>query len=47
MKAFVTILALGLGLSFTAPALAGAGSNPTNKADCEKAGKSWDGKMCQ
>ena len=47
MKAFVTILALGLGLSFAVPAFAGAGSNPTNKADCEKAGKSWDGKMCQ
>jgi hypothetical protein len=47
MKAILSILALSFAVAFTAPAFAGAGSNPTNKADCEKAGKSWDGKLCQ
>jgi hypothetical protein len=47
MKALLSILALSLVVAFTAPAFAGAGSNPTNKEDCEKAGKSWDGKLCQ
>ena len=37
-----TILALGLAVAFTMPAFAGPGSLPTNKADCEKAGKMWD-----
>jgi hypothetical protein len=43
MKSLVsTILALGLAVAFTTPAFAGPGSLPTNKADCEKAGKMWD-----
>jgi hypothetical protein len=43
MKSLVsTILALGLAVAFTMPAFAGPGSLPTNKADCEKAGKMWD-----
>ena len=42
MKSLVSmIVALGLAVAFTAPALAGPGSLPTNKADCEKAGKVW------
>jgi len=49
MKSLVSmIVALGLAVAFTAPAFAGPGSLPTNKADCEKAGKMWDdaGKKC-
>ena len=43
MKSLVSmIVALGLALAFTAPAFAGPGSLPQNKADCEKAGKMWD-----
>ena len=43
MKSLVSMIAaLGLAVAFTAPAFAGPGSLPTNKADCEKAGKMWD-----
>ena len=42
MRALVPIFALALTLTFTAPAFAGPGSLPTNKNDCEKAGKVWD-----
>ena len=43
MKSLVSmIVALGLAVAFTAPAFAGPGSLPTNKNDCEKAGKMWD-----
>ena len=42
MKTLVSALALALALAFTAPAFAGPGSLPTNKNDCEKAGKMWD-----
>ena len=47
MKALLSILALSLVVAFTAPAFAGAGSNLTNKEDCEAAGMSWDGNLCQ
>jgi hypothetical protein len=49
MKSLVSmIVALGLAVAFTAPAFAGGGSTITNKAECEKAGKTWDdaGKKC-
>ena len=42
MKMLVSTLALTLALAFNAPAFAGPGSLPTNKNDCEKAGKMWD-----
>ena len=42
MKMLVSTVALTLALAFTAPAFAGPGSLPTNKNDCEKAGKMWD-----
>jgi hypothetical protein len=43
MKSLVSmIVALGLAAAFTAPAFAGPGSLPTNKKDCENAGKVWD-----
>lgn len=42
MKTTVSALALTLALGFTVPAFAGPGSLPTNKNDCEKAGKMWD-----
>ena len=35
------IVALGFAVAFTVP-LAGPGSLPQTKADCEKAGKIWD-----
>jgi hypothetical protein len=48
MRSFVTTLAVGIAVAFTAPAFAGPGSTITNKEDCEKAGKVWDdaGKKC-
>jgi hypothetical protein len=48
MKSIVSILAMLIAIAFTAPAFAGPGSTPTNKEDCEKAGKVWDdaGKKC-
>jgi hypothetical protein len=48
MKSIASILALTVAIAFTAPAFAGPGSTPTNKVDCEKAGKVWDdaGKKC-
>jgi hypothetical protein len=42
MKMLVSTLALTLALASTVPAFAGPGSLPTNKNDCEKAGKMWD-----
>jgi hypothetical protein len=42
MKTLVSTLALAVALAFTVPAFAGPGSLPTNKNDCEKAGKVWD-----
>ena len=42
MKTVISIIALSLAMAFTVPAFAGGGSMPTNKADCEKAGKKWD-----
>ena len=43
MKSLVSmIVALGLAVALTAPAFAGPGSLPTNKKDCENAGKVWD-----
>jgi hypothetical protein len=42
MKTLTSALALALVLAFAAPAFAGPGSLPTNKNDCEKAGKMWD-----
>jgi hypothetical protein len=43
MKSLVSMLvAFGLAVAFTAPAFAGPGSLPTNKKDCEAAGKVWD-----
>jgi hypothetical protein len=43
MKSLVSIIvALGLAVAFTAPVFAGPGSLPTNKNDCDKAGKKWD-----
>ena len=42
MKTVISIVALSLAMAFTVPAFAGGGSTPTNKADCEKAGKKWD-----
>ena len=42
MKTLVSIIvALGLAVAFTAPALA-ADKAPTTKADCEKAKMKWD-----
>ncbi len=35
------LVVLGLAVAFTAPAFA-AEKNPTTKAACEKAGKTWD-----
>jgi flagellin-like protein len=42
MKGLISVIALALAVAFTVPAFAGGGSTPTNKADCEKAGKKWD-----
>jgi hypothetical protein len=42
MRTLSSALALALTLAFAAPAFAGPGSLPTNKNDCEKAGKMWD-----
>ena len=43
MKSVVSmIVALGLAVSFTAPAF--SADKPMTKADCEKAGKKWDDK---
>ena len=43
MKKFVSVLvALGLAVAFTAPAVA-ADKTPTTKAACEKAHMKWDG----
>jgi hypothetical protein len=42
MKMLTSALALTFALAFAAPAFAGPGSLPTNKNDCEKAGKMWD-----
>jgi hypothetical protein len=42
MKTLTSALALTIALAFAAPAFAGPGSLPTNKNDCEKAGKVWD-----
>jgi hypothetical protein len=42
METLVSALALTFALAFTVPAFAGPGSLPTNKNDCEKAGKVWD-----
>ena len=42
MKTLISIVTLSLALALTPPAFAGGGSMPTNKADCEKAGKKWD-----
>ena len=42
MKSLISILAVAVAVTFTAPAFAGPGSTITNKEDCEKAGKVWD-----
>jgi hypothetical protein len=43
MKRLVSlIVALGLAISFTAPAFAAGGAQPLNKEDCNKAGLKWD-----
>jgi len=43
MKTLVSILvALGLAVSFAAPAFAGPGAQPLTKADCKKAGLKWN-----
>ncbi len=41
MKTLVSLLALGLAVSFAAPAFA-ADKAPTTKAACEKAHMMWD-----
>jgi hypothetical protein len=42
MKTLVSIIALALAVVFTAPAFAGGGEPPATKADCEKAGMTWN-----
>jgi len=46
MKGIVSIVVLALAVAFTVPALAGGGSTPQTQADCEKAGKKWEGDKC-
>jgi hypothetical protein len=43
-RLFSLIVALGLAMSFTAPAFAASagGAQPLNKEDCTKAGMKWD-----
>jgi hypothetical protein len=42
MKTVISTLAVALALAFTGPAFAGDVTKATNKADCEKAGGTWD-----
>jgi hypothetical protein len=42
MKTLVSMFALALALTFTGPAFAGDVTKATTKADCDKAGGTWD-----
>ena len=42
MKTLISTLAVTLALAFTGPAFAGDVTKATTKADCEKAGGTWD-----
>jgi hypothetical protein len=42
MKTLVSMLALALALAFAGPAFAGDVTKAANKADCDKAGGTWD-----
>lgn len=46
MKSIVSSVVLALAMAFTMPAFAGGGSTPQTQADCEKAGKKWEGDKC-
>jgi ABC-type nickel/cobalt efflux system permease component RcnA len=49
MKGLVSILVLAIGLAFTVPAFAGDMTAAKTKADCAKAGGTWNAttKMCE
>ena len=49
MKTLLSIFALTLALAFTGPAFAGDVAAAKTKADCHKAGGTWnaDTKMCE
>jgi hypothetical protein len=42
MKTLVSMFVLALALTFTGPAFAGDVTKATTKADCDKAGGTWD-----
>ena len=48
MKGLLSVLAVALALAATGPAFAGDVTKATTKADCDKAGGTWDDtkKMC-
>jgi hypothetical protein len=45
MKTLISTFALALALAFTGPAFAGDVTKATTKADCDKAGGTWDDAM--